>query len=319
MGLTEKQYKHILSKLLEQSEAEPVKAEPEAGTSSTQAGGTGYPEVGKWESGVTRGPANQVGVTKWSDVVGSKLVRSKANQLKEQNNGDWGYGFTPLSPIAAKQMREKTDPSHGELQILSLIGLIPHPVTMLASAVIMGIDAHKYETEGDQKTANLMYIFAAMGAYSGVLRIPWLRNWGAKAMAQIAEKISKGVKLLPAESEIVKKIIQNKDMIVQQLNRLKQSKVVQKTGQVASKVGDKYKNSGFSNSGVGKVTNALAPAVLTYGGIKTANDLIYDLHNQDKIDQESKKEEEMFRKKDEYDRMDSLRTIQNTKQQLRKK
>jgi hypothetical protein len=278
MGLTEKQYKHILSKLSEQSEAEPVKAEPEAGTSSTQSGGTGYPEVGKWESGITRGPANQVGVTKWSDVVGSKLTRSKANQLKEQNNGDWGYGFTPLSPIAAKQMREKTDLSHTDLTILSLVGLIPHPATMLASAVIMAIDAHKYETEGNQKTANLMYIFAAMGAYSGVLRIPWLRNWGAKAMAQIAEKISKGVKLLPAESEIVKKIAQNKDMIVQQLNKLKQSKVVQKTGEASTKVVDKYKNSKFSNSRVGKVTNTLAPPVLTYGGVKVANDFTYDLY-----------------------------------------
>ena len=41
-----------------------------------------YPEVGKWESGVTRGPANQIAVTKWSDTVGSKLTRGKANPLK---------------------------------------------------------------------------------------------------------------------------------------------------------------------------------------------------------------------------------------------
>jgi hypothetical protein len=84
LGLTEKQYEDIISKILEQSEAEPVSPEPEAGTSSTQTGGKGYPEVGKWESGVTRGPGNQVGITKWSDVVGSKLTRSKGNQLKEQ-------------------------------------------------------------------------------------------------------------------------------------------------------------------------------------------------------------------------------------------
>ena len=41
-----------------------------------------YPEVGHWESGVTRGPANQIGVTKWSDTVGSSLTRGKANPLK---------------------------------------------------------------------------------------------------------------------------------------------------------------------------------------------------------------------------------------------
>ena len=41
-----------------------------------------YPETIKWESGVTRGPANQIGVTRWSDTVGSKLIRGKANPLK---------------------------------------------------------------------------------------------------------------------------------------------------------------------------------------------------------------------------------------------
>lgn len=86
--ITEKQLKLILSnevatqEIGEQSEAEPVSSTPEKGTSDTQAGGQGYPEVGKWESGVTRGPGNQIGVTKWSDVVGSTLKRSKANPLK---------------------------------------------------------------------------------------------------------------------------------------------------------------------------------------------------------------------------------------------
>jgi hypothetical protein len=42
---------------------------------------TAYPTVNKWESGATRGPANQIGNTKWSDIVGSTLVRGKANKL----------------------------------------------------------------------------------------------------------------------------------------------------------------------------------------------------------------------------------------------
>lgn len=41
-----------------------------------------YPETVKWESGVTRGPANQIGITKWEDTVGSSLTRGKANPLK---------------------------------------------------------------------------------------------------------------------------------------------------------------------------------------------------------------------------------------------
>lgn len=43
--------------------------------SSTTAGSK------KWESGVTRGPANQLGVTKWSEIVGQSISRGKANPI----------------------------------------------------------------------------------------------------------------------------------------------------------------------------------------------------------------------------------------------
>jgi hypothetical protein len=38
-----------------------------------------YPTVTKWESGATRGLANQIGLTKWKDIV--KVTRGKANTL----------------------------------------------------------------------------------------------------------------------------------------------------------------------------------------------------------------------------------------------
>lgn len=50
------------------------------GAASTGGGGgKGYPTVTKWETGLTRGPANQIGVTKWGEIV--KLNRGKANTL----------------------------------------------------------------------------------------------------------------------------------------------------------------------------------------------------------------------------------------------
>ncbi len=49
------------------------------GGSSDSGGKSTYPTVTKWESGVTRGPANQIGNTKWKDVV--KINRGKANTL----------------------------------------------------------------------------------------------------------------------------------------------------------------------------------------------------------------------------------------------
>lgn len=55
----------------------------EQDSAATSSGGGGskpaYPTVTKWESGVTRGPANQIGITKWHEIV--KLNRGKANTL----------------------------------------------------------------------------------------------------------------------------------------------------------------------------------------------------------------------------------------------
>ena len=48
----------------------------------TTAGGGAkptYPAVTKWESGVSRGVANQVGLTKWREIY--KITRGKANTL----------------------------------------------------------------------------------------------------------------------------------------------------------------------------------------------------------------------------------------------
>jgi hypothetical protein len=53
--------------------------EQDAAGGGTASGGKGYPTVTKWETGINRGPANQIGVTKWKDIV--KINRGKANTL----------------------------------------------------------------------------------------------------------------------------------------------------------------------------------------------------------------------------------------------
>lgn len=86
LQISEKQLERIIKEITENQEVteqeETPQAEPTPGTSTTQSGGQGYPQVGKWESGVTRGPSNQIGVTKWSDIVGASLKRGKSNPLK---------------------------------------------------------------------------------------------------------------------------------------------------------------------------------------------------------------------------------------------
>jgi hypothetical protein len=55
--------------------------EQDAAAGASAGGGTkpAYPTVTKWETGLTRGPANQIALSKWSDIV--KLNRGKANTL----------------------------------------------------------------------------------------------------------------------------------------------------------------------------------------------------------------------------------------------
>jgi hypothetical protein len=80
--ISEKQLNELVTQLnlnkeiIEQGEGDGA---PEAGTSSDGEQKTG---ASKWESGVTRGPANQIGVTKWADSY--KITRGRANPLSEQ-------------------------------------------------------------------------------------------------------------------------------------------------------------------------------------------------------------------------------------------
>lgn len=75
--ISEKQLDLIVSNQIEIGEQEDG---TDTGTSDASGGGTTAGSK-QWESGVTRGPDNQIAVTKWSDIVGSKISRGKANPL----------------------------------------------------------------------------------------------------------------------------------------------------------------------------------------------------------------------------------------------
>jgi hypothetical protein len=56
------------------------RSEQDAAPASGGGAKPAYPTVTKWESGVARtGPANQIGLTKWSEI--NKPVRGKSNTL----------------------------------------------------------------------------------------------------------------------------------------------------------------------------------------------------------------------------------------------
>ena len=69
----------LMSKYTTDNEKQSELGEQDAAAPTGGGGGTTYPTVTKWESGVTRGPANQIGLTKWREIT--KITRGKANTL----------------------------------------------------------------------------------------------------------------------------------------------------------------------------------------------------------------------------------------------
>ena len=91
--ISEKQFKKIVLKSIGNQELS-EEGETDGGAPESGASSDGEKKTGatKWESGVTRGPANQIGNTKWTDIVGSQLKRGKANPLSEQQVRDATIG-----------------------------------------------------------------------------------------------------------------------------------------------------------------------------------------------------------------------------------
>lgn len=288
LGLTERQYKLVISEVVKSQEieeqGEPVNTEPEAGTSAQQSGGQGYPAVGKWESGVTRGPGNQIGVTKWSDVVGASLKRGKANQLKEQNDlaFDRRYGTAAAAEKSNRENRElvnsilNIDP-HTRNMILGIASAFIPVVGPFIAAGIGMYDAKQYYDEGDTKTAGLIAMFSILpGVGTIVSKIPGVKQLGTKGMTALASKLSKGVKITnPTEIEIVNAIGKNRQLIQQELNKsAKELSIRAAKNKVKNQI--VKQNIGKSASKLGKGTAKIGVGVVGYGAAAGGYNMTYD-------------------------------------------
>lgn len=171
----------------------PVNPEPKSGTSDKQTGASGYPEVGKWESGINRGPANQIGVTKWSDVVGANLKRSKANQLKEQddwwNKSSYDKGIWDKSSKYGENFSKNWDDwGQWGLTIGSIAAafFIPGAQGLAISAILdLIVAADMYFRQKDSVGAGVATTLAFVPIFGDVLRIGKMSN---KSIANLIKK-----------------------------------------------------------------------------------------------------------------------------------
>lgn len=299
--LSEKQLSYLIKQSInerltvqEQDAAgDPTAAQPTAGTSAKQGGGQGYPEVGKWESGVERGAGNQVGVTKWSDVVGSKLVRGKSNPLKEQNDlgFDRRYGTADAAEKSNKENRELVNSiinmnPHTRNTILSIAALaIPIPILNVAiSSGIMAYDAKQYYDEGDTKTAGLMLMFSLLPVVGPTIgkAIPGIAKLGTSGMSSLAAKVRIGSKVLnPTEIEVLEGIAKNRQLV--------QAEIEKSTKEISIKAARNQAQNKIVKTNIIKGVKNTGKSIAGYTAAGVAYDKTYDAV-------ERNKEEENLRK-----------------------
>jgi hypothetical protein len=235
--ITEKQLKLILSNKIKNQEIGEQSEPSTAGTSSTQSGGQGYPSVGKWESGLTRGPANQIGVTKWSDIVGSTLKRGKANPLKEGNE------FADMMRGADLKKVEKDNESfkqmmnnHDFLQVSALVtDFIPF-VGPFISAGLIARDIQLYKQEGKEKEAASTLVWSIIPGLQIAKTLGLTKLLGLNQLKNLGTKLLSGTKLFsPSEVEAVKIISKNKKLIQNELAKKAELTIAQAKNKVKSK------------------------------------------------------------------------------------
>jgi hypothetical protein len=299
MMLSEKQLNFLIKQSVNErltvqeqdASSDPTAAQPTAGTSTNQSGGQGYPEVGKWESGIERGPGNQVSVSKWSDVVGSKLTRGHGNPLKEQNDlaFDRRYGTYDAAVKSNRENRELVNSiinmnPHTRNTILSIASLFIPYVGVYVSAGIMAYDAKQYYDEGDTKTAGLMLMFSLLPVVGPTIgkAIPGIAKLGTSGMSSLAAKVRIGSKALnPTEIEVLEGIAKNRQLI--------QAEMEKSAKEISIKAARNQAQNKIVKTNITKKVKNAGKAIAGYTAAGVAYDKTYDAV-------ERSKEEENLRK-----------------------
>lgn len=123
-----------------------------------------------------------------------------------------------MNPEAASNVVSRLDP-HTVMTVLG-IGTAFIPVAGPFISMAIGLaDSALYYDEGDKKTAGITAALSMLPFVGSVVsKIPGVKQLGAKGMAALASKLSKGSKgLTKVELEIANAINANKDLIKQEL------------------------------------------------------------------------------------------------------
>lgn len=278
--ITEKQLKRLRSQIVTdqsviEQETDPSAAAPESGVSSDGEKKTG---ASKWETGVTRGPANPIGVGKWADTY--KITRGKANPLSEQNDlaFDRRYG---TAAAAEKSNRENRELVQGVVdfykkynhEVNTVLGIGAFFIPFVGPAISSGIalmDAKQFYDEGDTKMAGMVGMFSLLPLVGPVTKlIPGVSKLGPKLMAELGKKITLGAKITnPTEIEVVSQMAKYKDLIKAEMAKIGKDATIAAARKGVQK---NVVRKNIANKAVG-----IGGTVIGYGGLAAGYSAGYD-------------------------------------------
>lgn len=137
------------------------------------------------------------------------------------------FGYNPKKPQTTKQSTQaqsqffKSVDPHALATVLSIGSMFVPIIGPFLAAGIGLADAALYAKEGDTKTAGLVAAFSLLPAVGSVVsnKIPGVKQLGAKGMAALASKLSKGTQITnPVEMAVINGINLNKNLVQSGLN-----------------------------------------------------------------------------------------------------
>lgn len=203
VAISERQYNLISNFVIEQdsSTSTEIDPTPKTGESENKPEGKGYPKVTKWEDIVgaklTRGPANQIKNTKWSDIVGATLKRDAANQLSEQSITGQNPLTNPLHDpkIMRDAMRKVTlDDFQKGMDFAGLIPFVGDVLDLINGMIYLGRSI--YEKKFYPYVVDACLSFIGIIPYVGsAISIPVksaFKTIGVKNVEKVISTITKG-------------------------------------------------------------------------------------------------------------------------------
>ena len=143
--------------------------------------------------------------------------------------------------------------SHNMNTILGIASVMVPVIGPILTAAIGVGDSLKYFQEGKTKTATIGLLFSLIPLSAKLLRlVPELSQIGLRGSVALVEKLISNSKLVPAETQILKKIATNKNVIETELKSI--GALLKPVEPIISK----YKQSYISKFGEAKYTTLLS-------------------------------------------------------------